>query len=37
MRVMVPVLMLLAVPTLLAQEKSVEHGVYTAAQAARGA
>ena len=37
MRVMVPVLMLLAVPTLLAQEKSVEQGVYTAAQAARGA
>ena len=37
MRVMVPVLILLVVPVLLAQEKSVEQGVYTAAQAARGA
>ena len=37
MRVTVPVLMLLVVPVLLAQEKSVEQGVYTAAQAARGA
>ena len=37
MRVMVPVLVLLAVATLLAQEKSVEQGVYTPAQAARGA
>ena len=37
MRLMVPVLILLVVPVLLAQEKSVEQGVYTAAQAARGA
>ena len=37
MRVMVPVLMLLVVSVLMAQEKSVEQGVYTAAQAARGA
>jgi len=37
MRVMAPVLILLVVPLLLAQEKSVEQGVYTAAQAARGA
>jgi mono/diheme cytochrome c family protein len=37
MRVTVPVLMFLVVPVVLAQEKSVEQGVYTAAQAARGA
>jgi mono/diheme cytochrome c family protein len=37
MRVTVAVLMFLVVPVLLAQEKSVEQGVYTAAQAARGA
>ena len=37
MRVILPVLMLLAVPVLLAQEKTVDQGVYTAAQAARGA
>ena len=37
MRVMVPILMVLVVQVLLAQEKSVEQGVYTAAQAARGA
>jgi len=37
MRVMVPMLMLLAVPVLLAQDKTVDQGVYTAAQAARGA
>jgi len=36
MRVMVSILMVLVVPV-LAQEKSVEQGVYTAAQAARGA
>ncbi len=37
MRVMVPVLIFLVVSVLVAQEKSVEQGVYTAAQAARGA
>jgi cytochrome c5 len=37
MRMMVPVLMVLAVPVLLAQEKTVDQGVYTAVQAARGA
>jgi cytochrome c5 len=37
MRVMVLVLIVLAVPVLLAQGKTVDQGVYTAAQAARGA
>ena len=37
MRVMVPVLVIIAVPVLLAQEKTVDQGVYTSAQAARGA
>jgi mono/diheme cytochrome c family protein len=37
MRVTVPMLMLLAVPVLAGQEKRVDQGVYTSAQAARGA
>ena len=37
MRVMVPVLILLVVPVLLAQGKTVDQGVYTSAQAVRGA
>jgi quinoprotein glucose dehydrogenase len=37
MRVLIPAVMLLAVPALAAQEKTVDQGVYTAAQAARGA
>jgi mono/diheme cytochrome c family protein len=37
MRVLVPALMLLAAPVVFAQEKTVDQGVYTAAQAARGA
>ncbi len=37
MRVMVPLVMMLVASVLLAQEKTVDQGVYTAAQAARGA
>jgi cytochrome c5 len=37
MRLFIPVLMVLTVPVLLAQDKTVEQGVYTTAQAARGA
>jgi mono/diheme cytochrome c family protein len=37
MRVMVPLVMLLGVPVLMAQEKTVDQGVYTSTQAARGA
>jgi mono/diheme cytochrome c family protein len=37
MRVLISAVMLLATPVLLAQEKTVDQGVYTTAQAARGA
>jgi len=37
MRLMVPLVVVLVAPVLLAQEKTVDQGVYTAAQAARGA
>jgi mono/diheme cytochrome c family protein len=37
MRLLVPALILVTVPVLLAQDKTVEQGVYTSAQAARGA
>lgn len=37
MRVLVPLVIVLAVPVLMAQEKTVDQGVYTTAQAARGA
>jgi cytochrome c5 len=37
MRLLVPMLMVLTMPVLLAQDKTVDQGVYTSAQAARGA
>jgi mono/diheme cytochrome c family protein len=37
MRLLVPVLLVMTVPVLVAQDKTVDQGVYTSAQAARGA